>query len=370
MALNLVFCMEENRIQLSFIDGLKGVSACLIAFVWHYQHFLPIDAAPFRNVFFVCYHYGDHIVELFFMLSGFGMMLGYSQKIFSQSISFPQYIKKRIIKLYPLFLISTFIVYILQLFIHHRIGEYFVYKNYDVYHLVLNILLLQNGALETEWSFNSPSWVISVLMLLYCLFYFVCYIAKNDRKTYYFFAVFALIGGAIIIKGDAYPLINSLVGRGLSCFSIGVLLHLIFQKKICFNSKLFGVLGLILIISTYVLLRLDKQNYVGNTRLLMIFGISPMIIICSMCLPWISKILCFKPFVILGKISLAVYLLHFPIQCILIIINHYFIEINFGNRLIWILYAAITLLFSFLYTFLLQEKINKSFVKIVKYSRS
>lgn len=76
---------SDLREKIKSIDGLKGVAACMIAFVWHYQHFAPQAGYPFYCVFKPFYDYGDSVVEIFFMLSGLGMVLGY-EKEFSMEV--------------------------------------------------------------------------------------------------------------------------------------------------------------------------------------------------------------------------------------------------------------------------------------------
>ena len=88
---------KTNR-RLTAIDGMKGIGACIIAFFWHYQHFKPQNGSPFFSIFPVSYKSGYLMVELFFMLSGFGMMLGYSERVTGRLIGFREYITKRLKK--------------------------------------------------------------------------------------------------------------------------------------------------------------------------------------------------------------------------------------------------------------------------------
>ena len=81
------------------LNSLKGFAACIVAFVWHYQHFAPQAGSPLYSLFTVSYQYGWLMVELFFVLSGFGMMLGYGEKVISHAISFKDYMIKRLKKL-------------------------------------------------------------------------------------------------------------------------------------------------------------------------------------------------------------------------------------------------------------------------------
>lgn len=164
---------EKNSRHLGAIDGLKGIGACIIAFFWHYQHFSPQNGSPFFSVFPMCYNFGSFMVELFFMLSGFGMMLGYSERIISHSISFREFIVKRLKRIYPPFLFFTLMTIILELAYYYRCGTTFKYGNFDLQHLIYNLLLMQDGFFGKEWSFDAPSWCISICMLCYLIFYLI-----------------------------------------------------------------------------------------------------------------------------------------------------------------------------------------------------
>ena len=167
------------------LDSIKGGAACIVAFAWHYAHFRPKEGFPFYNIAPLSYDYGWIMVELFFMLSGFGMMLGYSEKILKHEISFKNYLFKRIAKLYPLFFLTLILVTILEFIYKIKVGETFVYSNYDIYHFILNLLFIQDGILGTELSFNGPSWCISISFFLYILFYYIAYKSKSKNEIYY-----------------------------------------------------------------------------------------------------------------------------------------------------------------------------------------
>ena len=94
-----------------------------MAFVWHYQHFKPQNGSPFDMLFKVSYVMGWSMVDLFFMLSGFGMMIGYGKRVFEKNISFKCYFIKRLKRLYPLFIFTTALVFFLELIYRHKIGE-------------------------------------------------------------------------------------------------------------------------------------------------------------------------------------------------------------------------------------------------------
>ena len=356
---------SDKTVHLDCIDGVKGLAACVIAFFLHYQHFSMPPQVPFFNVFRVSYENGFFMVELFFMLSGFGMSIGYVNKILNRQISFGVYMGKRIRKLYPLFLLSTFIVAVLEFIIHSSSGELFVYQNYDLYHLILNLLLLQNGVLETAWSFNSPSWVISVLVVMYVLLYLVCYYSKSISRVVAVFAVLAIVGCVIILSEINAPIVNELMGRGLACFSIGVIMYGIYRNIDLFNAKLLSYCFLFFLAFSYYLFRIQKMEYIGNARMFIILGAAPMIIICILSIKWLNSFLSLKPFVLLGKISFSIYLLHFPIQCCFKFIDTNIISLDFSSWKIWLLYIISTITISVIYSFVISEKYESCLHRII-----
>ena len=117
----------DSRIDTRCLNALKFFAACMIAFVWHYQHFKPQNGSPFASIFKFGYKEGWLMVELFFALSGFGMFLGYAEKIRKRQISFGEYILKRLKKLYPIFFLTLLLVTGLELWHRHLAGKNFVY---------------------------------------------------------------------------------------------------------------------------------------------------------------------------------------------------------------------------------------------------
>ena len=124
-----------NEKHINEIDGLKGLGACIVAFLWHYQHFKP-EFSPFYKLMPVAYDYGWAMVELFFMLSGFGMMAGYSDKILNRETTFKAFLLKRIKKIYPIFLFSIVLtIFFNSLYMLITNGQNFIYDNFDLDHL-------------------------------------------------------------------------------------------------------------------------------------------------------------------------------------------------------------------------------------------
>ena len=360
--------MEPNRKEhLACIDGLKGIGVFIVAFIWHYQHFGPQEGSPFGALFKVSYIYGWSMVDLFFMLSGVGMMLGYGKRVFDKAISFKDFILKRLSKLYPLFIITTILVLVLEFVYRQKVGETFVYPNYDISHAIQNILFLQYGVLGTEYSYNAPSWCIPICILCYCMLYFMISRSKEHQSIIYKFLFTAVIGSALIASGLGYPILNTAVGRGIAGFSIGVLLTFIYEKRDSFKSFKLGMCCLIFLLASYLVIRFKSFDYLGDPTLAMTLGFGPMIILSTLFVPWQNVFMRNPVLRFLGTISWDVYLLHFPVQCVIKIIDVYMdLGINYSSRVTWIVYVAATLVVSSIYHYLLSKRTEKFVLSFFK----
>lgn len=190
---------EDTRKSTLCLDGLKGLAAFIIAFCWHYNHLNPSFKGAFTKTFPLAYNYGYLMVEIFFILSGFGMMMGYCEKILNKKIKFKDYIIKRIKKIYPVFLFTLILTTIFEYVYLRWIGETFIYPNFDLYHFVLNLLCIQDGIFDGSWSFNSPSWCISICLVLYCILYYVIYKSKNKNEILYKFLLILCVTQLLLI---------------------------------------------------------------------------------------------------------------------------------------------------------------------------
>ena len=170
--------MKPERQRLNEFDGLRAIACCMVAFFWHYQHFGNELAYPGGKILGLLYKYGGTAVELFFIISGFAMTLNYAEKIANKETGFIPYIKKRYFKLWPLAFVTLILTLCLELIYRAINGNlFFLTENFDVYHFVLNAFLVQSGWFENSYTFNTPIWFVSVLLLCYIVFYGECIFA-------------------------------------------------------------------------------------------------------------------------------------------------------------------------------------------------
>lgn len=255
--------MNNNNTNEKSLNALRGIGACIIAFIWHYQHFSPQDGSPFYSLWPLFYQYGYSVVELFFMLSGFGMVRGYESSIAQNEISFTEYIKRRFKRLLPLSWITLIVITVLQFIYKSMMGTTFIYEGFDFYHFVLNFLGMQNGILGTEYSFNAPSWCISVCIFCYILFYIVVKKqAKSGADLCWIYLGIGILGCALRVSGISAPIFNGVIARGVSCFFIGAFL----AKIVPMLKARAGYLSMGLLIVGWLLFRIKGEKFIGGGK--------------------------------------------------------------------------------------------------------
>lgn len=212
--------MQDQKNHLIGLDGLKALGCIAVAFFWHYQHFGQFSNPPLYKMFFLLYQSGGIAVELFLMISGFTMQMTYAERVSNHQISFGKFIMRRLRKIWPLSMITLISVTILEAWHIHLTGQTFVVQNFDIYHFVLNCAMLQAGWWENSYSFNTPAWFLSTLLLCYILFYMVNYVVGNRGKLYNRISTGIVILGLIcIVTNCRLPFLHAgFAARGHLCF--------------------------------------------------------------------------------------------------------------------------------------------------------
>jgi peptidoglycan/LPS O-acetylase OafA/YrhL len=113
-------------------------------------------------------------VDLFFCLSGFVFYWLYSKPIAGRQVSGYKFSVYRFSRLYPLHLATFVLVAVGQAWLLQTQGCSFVYSHHDLKHFLLNLAFIPSWGAEDGYSFNAPSWSVSVEMLLYALFFLCC----------------------------------------------------------------------------------------------------------------------------------------------------------------------------------------------------
>ena len=339
--------MIEKRENVYF-NYLKGIAAISIV-LFHYNKLTDTlhnnELFPFYNILEIAYVKGGNLVEFFFMLSGVLFFMNYEKRLVDGAISGKAFFLRRIMKLYPLYLITTAVTFVLQIIHYSTNGFFFDHVRESIFfnckYLLLNIIGISSQwfSAREPYPINSPAWYLSVSFFVYILFAVLCRTVKNDilRRTICF--ALSIIGYILIVKNISFPFLNIDMGRGISCFFIGGMSYLIWNQVHQRKNKPLSIL--IMSASVFIFISLCLFN---NLYLVMLIRYISVIIFCltlNTFVSWNCRLLNE-----LGKISFSIYLWQFPYMCaIKILIRN--IDI-FYTKIFFVLFWSVLLVLSIL----------------------
>lgn len=312
-----------NRQRINSIDGLRGIGACIIAFFFHYKYFDSTEIPLRMPGIGLLGEYGYLMVELFFLISGFVIALQYKARIFNEQIVFKEFIKRRILHVWPLMAITLIVFTGLQTMYFCMLGEVFVSDGLDLNHFIYNLCLIQTGWIEDAISLNGPAWCISVEMLCYVIYYWCAYCSRKHKNSYIGLCIaFVLLGLSLNIWKVSLPFAAySTVGRGYICFFVGALL---FEMHDRLGEKARKKIGWLLILSSVFVgieVWLLGTGALGSPEITVSLYIAPVLLWLAINTDGIRWLLELKPLRYLGKCSLSIYLWHFPLQCAICLVD-------------------------------------------------
>lgn len=310
--------------HLHSLDALRGDAALTVVF-WHWQHFFWTGDAPapdFRTedqplygLFFLFYRNGTRAVDLFFLLSGFIFYWIYGRAIADGTVSAGRFFMLRFSRLYPLHIVTLLLVAAGQFAYRSANGAFFVYPANDLYHFVLNLLLIPSIGLERGLSFNSPIWSVSVEVVLYTAFFVYCKLLQPRVAP---MAVLSVLGLTLLYG------LYSPIGRGIGAFFLGGLVYLAYLRVLASPAapRITRALAALAVLAWFLTLAVSYSGVLGGLT------------------PKVSKALALLPIVVLfpltvlglalvetlrggfsgrlprffGDISYSSYLWHFPLQ--------------------------------------------------------
>ena len=341
--------LKQNKLLL--IEILRFVSAISIL-IWHYQHFsfksyTPInynkEELPFSNFLSVFYEIGGAGVLIFWCISGFIFFYNYEDIISLKKISLKTFFINRFSRLYPLHLITLLIVLILQIVYQNLNDTYFVYENNDIYHLFLQILFISNWGVEKGYSFNGPIWSVSIEIIVYFMFYFFLRIFGKTMAIN-----IILILSCVLIKlftDTTYILFDCIIFFYCGGITFLITKYFLYKNIInFFHSITFLTIILIIpIICWYYDIYKIKYFYF----IFFLFFSCSLILFCSQnlkCNKSLSKII--KS---LGNMTYGSYLIHFPLQLLIVTLCKIFnYEISIYNHLFFLFYIFLVLFLSYI----------------------
>jgi len=305
------------------LDGLRGMAA-LGVLVFHYQHFGGDPRSyPFAShqPFDWLYARGWLFVDFFFLLSGVVMTRKYLPAIMGGSLSGQRFLWLRLSRVYPLHLAGLCLMALLQWYRLWRHQPAVIYAQNDAYHFVLNLGFLHAGAFEEGFSFDAPSWSVAVEVFAYVAFFLL---ARRGAGYGARALVAFLVGFSLCVLSLNVPFLNLFVGRGFFGFFLGSLLYLGLSRAE--TRRLAGKLGLgalVLLAGTVAMsARVGSEAFVGGPGMRAAvhygFAVFPPLLVAALEVRVLAALLSWRPFAFLGDISYAVYLLHIPVQVVIL----------------------------------------------------
>ena len=347
------------------LDGIRGLAAIIVAFVWHYQHFSPGNY-PFSRVLYWPYHFGWIMVDLFFILSGFIFFSTYRDKVSSHNLSLKDFAVLRFSRLYPLHWLMLIFVLAIQIFreLNGFPGFPLHYKR-NVFLFLLNIPMLQNGWITTVYSYNAPSWSVSIEIMMYLLFFAVFYNTGKTKKYLLYCMLLVYLGIIITLSGDNKAFFNGQVSRGLIGFFIGCITGEIFEY--CGKNEKHGIIFTIFCCMAVLFLTIIPAIFgyevLRNWVMVYTFAFFPAFIFVVLRIKIISSIFSLKPLVHLGNLSYGIYMLHYPLQLVVKTIDEYCnLDIDYSSKIFFIGFSVSVIIIShFIYYF--YEKPVQNYIR-------
>lgn len=302
--------LETKAKRLKELDSLRGIMCFIIVFFYHYNWLMTSNYPLKSHITDWLYEKGYYVVETFFVLSGFGMALGYSEFLKKgKEINIVSFIWKRMKKIFPIMTVALIFTTILQLVYFQITKSWYYVSEVNLYTFILSLFNISSGWFVLDVNLNMPLWYLSALMLDYIIFYVVCRISK-ERKNMYLFLIIAVAfwGMTIVITGHKsdMPFTYYNVARGHACFFIGVILKEVYQyiNNEKARKRIANVLAVFLFSIISLIYFYGETNVLAGTQWLsqMMWGVilSPMLMwVCMFCTP-IKKVLNWKPLIKLG----------------------------------------------------------------------
>ena len=333
------------------LDFLKFIMAILIVF-HHYQQYTGMRMVGIN--FYEGKIYWGSLVELFFIISGFFAANGIPAL---KESAFKDYIVKKIIRIYPMAMMSVCMTAVAG-FVYVKVcGEWFFGIRLTLWKFVNSLLLtFAGGAVNDGLGINDPLWYLCVLMYCYVLLYFlVWFCSRIGVNDIYAFALMVILGLSAVQYGIELPFLNGYTGRGYLAFFLGILLFRIWNsishKILLGYSVVVVLLSLIIYIGVYSL-------FIANQREVFAFVVYPAIMFLALSLD--EKFdLGFLAAFNFGALAFEMYIWHIFGICLLMIVSSATGSPDINKYYFMFVYVVILILFAAVMYNFAEKKITK-----------
>lgn len=313
------------------IEGLRGFAIIIILLYHIFYRFQGIYGNYGLSVDYMK-HWGEFGVSIFLCISSY-FFVDFKKENLNRS--FLDFIKRRIFRLYPSYIISITITAIIihMFYLPNRMSTL---KDY-----LLNLFFL-NGFLETPY-INGAHWFLNVLLSMIICIGIAKKFSFENKPSFYFIWIFARIGTSFFY----IPFLKKFLGGNYFGYIIVVIaIKAIIEKNL--NKKELLSWMILFFIGIWC-----SYFYLGFHILKQLFIILPVLFLCIY-----NKISVFnnKVLIFLGGISYQLYLIH---QNIAFEIEYYCLKYNFGNILVLGVLSIIIVIILALVIYKIEKEILK-----------
>ena len=319
------------------IKSLQSLRFYIILLIFVTHLFFIQNIPVLSNIYSKYFSNGAIGVTFFFILSGFVIRLGYGEKFKKITLkNYFNFIKKRIIKIYPIYIISIIIMFVFLQYL----------SSFEISHLISNIkkLVLCIPLIQTlipiqdiNQSFNGAAWFLSSLFIIYLCTPFLLHLNYKNKdslksniiKMFIIYVIYIILL-FIILKfvGDKYKISLMYCSPFLRIFQyyLGILLaniYLLFKDKHKSNNSLLEIVSIILFLILFIftptiskkigsILNIDYLSTMISYSIYIFISLFT-IYIFSFDKGIISKFLSNSINLYLGNISFYIYIIHLPL---------------------------------------------------------
>lgn len=347
----------NNKVEMTgrnyALDFLK-IIATIIIFCHHYQQ---VTMAQFNGINF---HYGNfnfgYIVELFFILSGYFICV-YEDRI-RNGLNFKVFIGKRASRLLPVVAVSAFAFIFVNRFYKQEFWADWYGVPVTLWSTLRTALGITEGWGLPESFVNYPMWYISVLLLCYCVYFFIVYVAKRCNIPITYMCVFMICLGIWgFVNGANSIFLNCCTSRGYYSFFFGILLKKFIEKNGVSNFWI-KLSALVVIVIPFMIVNCPDYVELGM-NFVATFVLYPAIIL-LLHTKTAQNLFCWKGFSAISEISFDVYVWHLLFLIVMLAANvKWEMHLDYGNPITMFIGLGISWVIGVISHYGIEKPINR-----------
>lgn len=283
------------------LRGLKGLAIYLIVLF----HTIDVEASGIP-LFSLVKDYGNSLGNaLFFMLSGFLIASGYRQRVRERAVSFRAYLLGRVIRLYPLYVLTNVVCLI-------QIG----FRGFEIQDIFL-VLTMQTMTTLNAYPYNISTWFVCAVFVCYLLHFLLARFTRTDGQYAAIAAVLAGLGLILFRLRLQLPYLYSFSGNSYLCFFTGCLLNTIFIHSQHHKPRIRSGLSLAMLVAVPLLI---LTGWISPLQWLLRcyqLTLCPFLILLALDSQLLRGLLTRRPVLWLGDISTSVFYWHISLYWLL-----------------------------------------------------